>query len=193
MDNKFVHTTDFQDNKILNTIKISKTHTYSNQTEIINNSILAQNNIPGIPDELRYILGRGDNKTTTKLFIPSGSKITSFEGDFTQTPEIYEDTNFNKSYILFETQTAPGDTSEVSITYEPKLRKLKYKVKTYKLVLQKSSGYNYDFQKIMKSSDKSTGLNTANFDTQENQIFYIQGKSLSPREDLLFQSYYYSL
>lgn len=193
MDNKFTHITDFQDNKLVNTLQISKTHTYSNQIEIINNSILAQNNITSIPDELRYVLGRGDNRTRTKIYIPIGSKITGFEGDFTQTPEIYEDDDFNKSYILFETITAPGETSDVKISYEPKLKKLKYKVKTYKLILQKSSGYNYKFQKILKSSDKSTGLNTANFDTSENQVFYVQGKSLSPREDLLFQSYYYSL
>lgn len=193
MDNNIIHITDFQKNKVLNTIQISKTHTYSNQTEIINNSILAQNNISSIPDELRYVLGRGNNKTMTKLYIPTGSKITNFQGDFTKTPEIYEDSDFNKSYILFETVTSPGSTSEVSITYEPNIRKLKYKVKTYKLVLQKSSGYNYNFQKILKSSDKAIGLNTANFDTQENKVFYIQGKTLSPREDLLFQSYYYSL
>lgn len=192
MDNSFTHITDFQNDKITNTISFSKTHTYTNQTEIINNSILAQNNIPSIPDELRYILGRGENKSTTKLYIPEGSTLVSFEGDFTKIPEIYEDKDFNKSYILFETTTAPGETSEASITYRPNLRSLRYKVKTYKLVLQKSSGYNYNFQKILKSSDKSIGLNTANFDTSQNQIFNTQGKSFTPKEDQLFQIYYYS-
>lgn len=193
MDNTFIHSTDFTKGKITNQIDITKTHTYTNQTEIINNSILAQNNIPSIPDELRYILGRGNNKNMTKLYIPKGSKIVSFEGEFTKTPEIYEDEEFNKSYILFETEIEPGQTSKFSITYEPKLRPLKFTVKTYKLVLQKSSGYNYNFQKILKSSDRSIGLNTANFETTDNQVFFIQGRNLSPREDILFQSYYYSL
>ncbi len=190
MQTNITHSTKFSSNQILNTINLSKTHTYSNQTEIINNSILQSNNIPSIPDELRFILGRGDNKTMTKLYIPEGSTLVSYEGDFTKDPEVYRDTDFQKTYILFETQTAPGQTSNVQITYRPKLKIPNQKVQTYQLLLQKPSGFSFQFQKELVT-DQTIRLNTPNFQTTQNQPFKISSTTQRINQDTTFQNYFY--
>jgi hypothetical protein len=192
IETKVSHSTNIQNKIIQNTVEISKTHTYSNQTEIVNNSILAQNNIASIPDELRYILGRGTNKSMTKLYVPRGSKLVAFSGDFTKVPEIYEDNIFNKSYILFETTTAPQETSTVQITYEPKIKIPKATVQLYHLLVQKSSGLDYSFQKVIKSEDNSTRINSPSFPTDTNQIFEIKGSPVTINQDTTFQTYFFN-
>lgn len=191
METKVVHSTNFENQKIQNTISISKTHTYSNQTEIINNSILAQNNIASIPDELRYILGRGSNKTMTKIYLPQNTKLISFQGDFTKAPELYEDKDFNKTYILFETTTEPQATSSVQINYQPNLQIPKSKVQSYEFLLQKSSGLNLEFQKEIFSDDKSIRLNSPSFPTQTNEVFQVVSTPKTITQDTSFNLYFF--
>lgn len=170
-----IHTTDFPNLKdIQNTIQITRTHTYSNQQEIINESILRQNSINprSLPDGLRFILGRGDNKNATKLYIPKGSELISFQGAFESEPQMYFDEFLNQNYILFTQVIAPGETKKATITYKPNLNIQPQDIFQYEFLNQKPSGYKYEFTKTFQGS-KSVKLihsTTPDYKIKQNRI-----------------------
>lgn len=190
---QITHQTSFQDSlRPTNTISITKIHTYSNNQEIINNSILNQNGIPRISEELRYILGRGDNKNQTKIYIPKDSKLVSFQGEFTQTPEILFDPEMNKDYILFESIISPGQTQTLEISYQPNIKITKDRVTSYQLLHQKPSGYSYQFQKSFISPQNKYAFNSPSFPTDTNNPFQVSSQLQTLQKDQILDIYLYA-
>jgi len=93
-----------------------------------------------IPEYIKDILGRGENRAQVKVYVPKGAKLISVTGIDTNLIETVEDAELNKTYFTFEMRAFPGNESEVLLRYElPKSLNF-YPADTYKFYAQKQPG-----------------------------------------------------
>lgn len=186
------HDTSFQENNdVINTLTINRTNQYSNQVEIRNMSLLAENNIYSIPDELRYVLGRGTNKVSTKIYIPQQANLISWEGDITTPQELFDE-DMDKKYILFTQELNPQESKQVQLKfrYKPTLNS-RQPISTYNFKLVKSLGFTYNFTKTYSSTQQSYTLNTPKFTTTKNTPFRVESTIATPNKDTDYPVYIY--
>lgn len=147
---RFIHNTSVSQNgQIQNTLTIRKFHAFTNSEEFTWQAQLARFGVTELVDYARYILGRGDNVSMVKVYIPDKSKIIAISGhDPSFKPKMHFDTDLSQNYLLLKTSLKPGKTNEVTITYQPPI-KLKFNpVSEYSLKLIKQAGTtNTVFQK----------------------------------------------
>lgn len=138
MDEEIHHHTYLEeDGSITDEITIKRTHTWNDSIYADWKKTIEKYGFTEMPDGLIDILGRGDNKVSTKIYVPEGSKLIESNGSDVMTKY---DKDLKKTYFLVSTQTKAGETSEVSIKYELPFKLTFDQAATYKLIIQKQPG-----------------------------------------------------
>lgn len=144
LKSRYVHKTVFsKSGTVTNELTIRVFHGYTDQIE---QQILAQvrnfTNQP-IVDAVRYVLGRGDNRTRYKIYVPLGSKITHVSGinmeDVTSKPAT---DLIHRQLISFIIDLKPGQVKEVKVLYTLPQKLRINPINLYQLTLHKAPGVN---------------------------------------------------
>ncbi|MFA7685994.1 MAG: DUF4012 domain-containing protein, partial [Candidatus Gracilibacteria bacterium] len=121
---------------IINEVTIKRTHTFTNDVYRSWKKILDSYGIKEMPDALIDILGRGDNRTTIRVYVPEGSTLIDASG----TVETKYDGDLKKTYFWTKMEIKAGESKEITIKYKlPFILQLN-PIATYKLTVQKQPG-----------------------------------------------------
>jgi hypothetical protein len=138
---RIIHTTNISAKaKVSNDLTIRKFHSFTDREELYWQRLLRPFGVEELHDPTRYVLGRGDNVSQVKVYVPFGSKLTSASGIDLNTIQTFNDSETLKTYFLFPMSVSPKQTTEVSISYETPIKLNPKPVTAYKLNLQKQSG-----------------------------------------------------
>lgn len=156
---RYIHNTHFnRDNTIQDTLTIRKYHSFVNREEFVWQNYLRPFGVTELVDFTRYILGRGDNVSMVKVYVPNDSELDSIKGLPKNTKvSKFTDPDLNQDYFLFRMAVKPGETKEVSLTYTPKIKIKPNPAAQYNLSLQSQAGsFNTVFQKTYSFADPTT-------------------------------------
>lgn len=159
IEEKIHHHSEITDKgEIINTVKITKTHLWTDDiyrkwVKILNNYGIYQ-----VPDYLVDILGRGRNRNSIRVYVPPNSQLI----DSNKTDIITKyDTELDKTYFFSSLELLAGETAELEIKYSlPFTLDLEDTLPTYKLIAEKQPGHpGAIFTKtLMTSSNVTTVL-----------------------------------
>ena len=119
-------------------ITIKRTHLWNDNIYKRWKNILNEYGFYEIQDSLIDILGRGNNKVLTRIYVPAGSILLESNGSDIQTKY---DSELKKTYFFLTTETMSQKKSEIKIKYRlPFELGLNETPDTYKLIIEKQPG-----------------------------------------------------
>jgi hypothetical protein len=128
------------DGKVTDELLVARKHTLSpidlQKWSITLNSF----GFKDLPEMIKDILGRGENRSQMKVYVPQGAKLISVTGIESNSVQTVNDPELNKTYFTFEMREFPGNETQVLLRYElPKTLNF-YPADTYKFFAQKQPG-----------------------------------------------------
>lgn len=143
-----------------------------------------------IEEWLQNILGKGENKSVIKIFVPKGTELEDIIGVPKEEVKIGYDEELDKTYMYFTLSVPPQQEAIITMTY-----KLPYKLDLriadqYKLTVQKQPGTLNDvkFVKRILADQRIT-----NYRNYPEEVVYTQGKALEYETSLMTDLYFASL
>lgn len=126
-----------KDGNLIDEVKISRSHLWTDDIYYEWKKILKSYGFDEMPDYLIDILGRGENRVLTRVYVPDGSVLLESNGSDIETKY---DKDLKKTYFFTKMDAKAGETSETWIKY-----RLPYKLNfepasTYKLIIEKQPG-----------------------------------------------------
>lgn len=157
LESEYLHNTIFESGgQMVNELTIKLTHGYSDPIEWGFLPRLRAFGVNQLADPIRYVLGRGDNITRLKIYVPKGAKLIKAEG----LPETEELVNKaatdleNRRLFSYVSRLAPGETGEIKITYKLPSKLDPSPLDIYQLLLRKAPGaLNTTFIKTYELAD----------------------------------------
>jgi Protein of unknown function (DUF4012) len=132
------HNTEIDaDGKMINEVTVDRSHLWTDEVYFMWKKILGEYGFDEMPDHIIDILGRGENKVSTRIYVPEGSVLLETNGSDVQT--MY-DKDLNKTYFFMEMNTKAGETSSIWIKYSLPFSLEFEPVGTYKLIIEKQPG-----------------------------------------------------
>lgn len=152
---RIIFNTHFKkDNSIQNSITVRKFHSYSDLIERSWTNSLIPFGVTQIDNPSRYVLGRGNNISMMKVYVPNDSVLISTKGVPLSQVETHTDPDLNQKYFMFKLSTKPGQFSQATLIYEPNIKLKPNPVAEYSLNLQMQAGtHNTTFQKTYTFQD----------------------------------------
>lgn len=137
VDESIIHSTHIENSgNITDEVTIKRTHTFTDKVYLDWKRTLNKYSLKEMPDWLIDILGRGDNKTTIRVYVPAGSTLI----DATGAVETKFDKDLKKTFFYTKMELKAGETKSVTIKYRlPFVLKLN-PIGTYKLIVEKQPG-----------------------------------------------------
>lgn len=138
MEEKIHHFTTIEKNGVItNEIKLTRSHLWSDEIYRQWKATLAEYGFDYMPDNIIDILGRGENKVLTKIYVPAASALIDSTGADVMTKY---DKDLKKTYFLVEMNTKLGETSDIWIKYRLPFTFNFSPADTYKLIIEKQPG-----------------------------------------------------
>lgn len=162
---KIMHETFFMPNgTVENVVTIEKTHTWNSGREVEWNQLLKSFGFAEVDEKLSWILGRGNNFTAMRVYVPRGSELLSFEGnagtfdvipkedpEFPDThlaPADFEVMNPGVNYFSTKMDVKAGKTAALKIRYRVPWKYTFEPLGTYRFFFQKQAGVSeVEFEK----------------------------------------------
>ena len=156
---RFIHTTNInKKGEVSNELTIKKYHSFTDREELYWQRLLRPFGVEQLHDPTRYVLGRGDNVSQVKVYVPFGSEITNAEGIDTKNIMTFNDAETLKTYFLFPMSVKPKQTEEITIYYDTPVIIDLSPAGAYKLNIQKQAGTDDTiFEKYYKFTDGVKG------------------------------------
>lgn len=157
MEEVILHHTDIDINgNVTNEITVERSHLWTDEIYFVWKKILEGYGFDEMPDHIIDILGRGENKVSTRIYVPEGSVLLESDGSDVQT--MY-DKDIKKTYFFVEMDTKAGETSKIWIKYSVPFSLGFDPVGTYKLMVEKQPGSRGSiFTKTVSSSEEIYNL-----------------------------------
>ncbi len=179
-----------KDGKITNMVTIERTHTWDPSIRLKWRNQLEPFGFGDIPDWVQNILGKGNNKSVLKLYVPRGSVLINTLGKEIKDVNTGYEESVDKGYFYFTDEVAPQNTSRVSLSYE-----LPYKLDLnfadeYRLTVQKQPGLLNDVKFIKQIISDSR---VVNFRTYPEEIMYNKGDAIKYETSLVGDQHFASL
>lgn len=131
-----------KDGTLKNEIIVSRKHTWTQKDFEEWRNILRPFGFTSLPDHIADILGRGNNKTFIKIYVPRDSEIIFSEGVDTKDIDVLYDEETDKTYFMYETEVRPGTEKSVAISYILPFSMKFYPADSYKIFIQSQPGVN---------------------------------------------------
>lgn len=158
IDENISHDTQIDElGNIINKVTIKRTHTFTDDIYRAWKKTLNAYGIKKLSDGVIDILGRGENRTTIRVYVPEGSTLV----DATEEVETKYDPDIKKTYFYAKMDIKAGESKEVTIRYKlPFILELN-PIDTYKLTVQKQPGSKgVVFTKTISADEKIYNLGT---------------------------------
>lgn len=137
MEEEIEHdTTISEDGEVIDEVSIERSHLWNNDIYYQWKRILNQYGFSEMPDALIDLLGRGENKVSTRVYVPAGSTLIEASRDV----QVKEDTATGKTYFFFDMAASAGGISQITIKYKLPFTLDFDPADTYKLIIQKQPG-----------------------------------------------------
>lgn len=138
IEEKIFHNTNIDKyGKVINEIRISRTHMWTDETYNEWKKIINAYGFSYIPDQVIDILGRGRNRVNMRIYVPQGSVLIDTNGADIMTKY---DKDLRKTYFLLTMEVKAGETDEVWIQYRPPITMSFNPSSTYKIIIEKQPG-----------------------------------------------------
>ncbi|PIQ78868.1 hypothetical protein COV81_04000 [Candidatus Peregrinibacteria bacterium CG11_big_fil_rev_8_21_14_0_20_41_10] len=141
---RYIHNTEFTARgEIIDHLTIRLYDGYSDAVERQIAAYLRPFGVEQLIDSIRYVLGRGDNVTRLKIYVPFGAKLLSAKGIDIKEVVSKNASDLDERHVLsYVARLAPGATNEVTLSYKlPKELNIK-PFDLYQLQLHKAPGIN---------------------------------------------------
>jgi hypothetical protein len=125
---------------LIDEVVVKRRHVWSDAALDELKSTLSRLGFNDAPDWIIDILGRGVNKSYVKIYVPRGSKLIEVAGIPAGNVMTRQDEEIDKTYFIFQLDTAPGGLSEVTVTYQLPQNLQLLPVATYRLHVQRQPG-----------------------------------------------------
>lgn len=157
---------------VIDEVTVKRTHTFTDAIYKQWKKTLGAYGLKEMPDWLIDILGRGDNTTTIRIYVPEGSILM----DATGSVETKYDSDLKKTYFYTKMQVKAGQSQEITVKYRLPFVLSLHPIATYKLTVQKQSGSRGSvFTKTIFAAPEVYNLgtypDTARLDTSGNVIY----------------------
>lgn len=128
-----------------------------------------------ISEGVQNILGRGDNRSIVKLYLPAGTELVDVKGVEKDAVTVGYDPEVNKTYMYFISEVAPQNEHEIILTYRLPFDLDLSVADEYRLNVQKQPGYIHStaFKKRIISQP-----NVQNYRNYPEEIVYKSGEAL---------------
>lgn len=155
--------------EVINTLKITREHNYSDEIEKAVDELLSKQGINNIPGFVKDILGRGENIVSTKVYVPKGSELIESIGIDKSEVKTKYDEELGLTYFLYESRVLPRQTSEITLRYKLPFKMEFSPVDNYKIKIDKQSGMRNE--RIIKKIFFGNNLNAYRFLPDEETKF----------------------
>jgi len=131
------HTEISTNGEIVNYLSITRTHLWEESILTKWEEILQNYGFPKISEEVLYVLGKGRNRSSIRIYVPTGSILL---GSSTRHMESKYDSELNKTYFFTGIEVDPGQSKTIQIAYILPYKLDLNEIQAYKLVIQKQPG-----------------------------------------------------
>lgn len=191
MDTTITHESFIQkDGTINNIATIKREHTWNPNIILDWKNQLDPFGYTDLPDWIQNILGRGNNKSVIKVFVPHGSILTDVVGMEKELVSIGYDESLDKTYFYFTTEVAPQSESQITLVYTLPYQLDLGTADEYRLTVQKQPGALRDvkFIKLLHSDER-----VVNYRTYPEEIIYTEGDVIQYETTLIQDQHFASL
>jgi len=105
------------DGTLLNQLTIIREHVWDEDVEMWQMETLGDFGFETISEEVRSILGAGDNVSGIRVYVPYGAQLLSVEGELEKEIETFYDEDLELDYFYAIVRTPAGEESQIEITY----------------------------------------------------------------------------
>jgi hypothetical protein len=142
IDQNIKHYTLIQhDGTVLNEVKITRSHTWNGKDLVEWQHILRTFGFSDLPSHIIDILGRGDNKSFIKVYVPKGSQLQDVIGINKEDVLVRTDEEINKTYFMFQMKVAPSTSEKVTISYTLPEKLSMHPADTYRFYAQNQPSF----------------------------------------------------
>jgi len=176
--------------EVLDKLTYTRKHIWSQEVLLEWQKQLEPFGYTDLPEWLQNILGRGNNKSVIKIFLPKGSQIEDVIG--LEKNEIHSgmDEKLDKTYLYFTMEVAPQNERVVSILYKLPVKLDLFTAGKYRLTVQKQPGSIIN-TKLIKRITADTGVK--NLRNYPEEAVYTEGKLLEYQTTLATDQNFASL
>lgn len=122
---------------IFDELTISRAHTWNLEELARWQTILKKFGFDSLPDHFQTILGRGNNKSSMKVYVPLGTQLENAVGLEQSAVLTRHDAEIDKTYLLFPMEVAPGQSQTITLRYKLPFRLNLYPADIYRFTAQK--------------------------------------------------------
>lgn len=138
VEENIIHeTTIGRSGELVDEITITRKHQWTDEIYNEWKKELEKYGFSKMDDKLIDIMGRGQNKVITRIYVPEGS---TFIESSKKGVEVKTDTDLHKTYFLVEMGMIAGKSDEVKIKYKLPFKMKFSPIANYKLVVEKQPG-----------------------------------------------------
>lgn len=129
------------DGLLTDEISIVRRHDWTREEAEKWRTILREFGFEEISDALQDILGRGENRSNIKIYVPSGSILIAADGIEKEKVLRRHDAEIDKTYFMLELSVKPAEEKMVTLTYQLPEKLQMYPAATYKFFAQNQPGF----------------------------------------------------
>jgi hypothetical protein len=157
IEESILHHTYIEENGLItDEVTVKRTHLWTDEIYFKWRDIIFEYGFTEMPDGLIDILGRGANKTITKIYVPAGATLIDYEGGEVET---HYDKDLKKTYFSVKMKADVDKAAEVWVKYRLPFRLEFDPVSTYKLIAEKQPGSKGSiFTKTLSTDDEIYNL-----------------------------------
>jgi len=133
------------DGTVMDEVSVSRQHSWNGKDLESWHHILSNFGYNDLPPHIIDILGRGENKSFIKIYVPYGSTLVDVAGIGRDEVYTRSDEELNKTYFMYKMSVKPLSTEKVSITYELPVRLKLHPADTYRFHSQNQPSYKASF------------------------------------------------
>lgn len=122
---------------IYDELTIRRTHTWNLEELARWQTILKKFGFDSLPDHFQSILGRGNNKSSIKVYVPLGTQLENSVGIAQSEVLTRHDAEIGKTYFLLPMEVAPGESQTITLRYKLPFHLTLYPADIYRFTAQK--------------------------------------------------------
>jgi len=191
LNTKITHETLIEKQGTINNIvTIEREHTWDPSVILKWRDQLSPFGYTDIPEWIQNILGRGNNKSVLKIYVPEGAELIDALGVEIADVKVGYEESVDKGYFYFTDEVAPQNMSRITLTY-----KLPYKLDLntageYRLTVQKQPGLINDVKFVKRII---ADPRVVNYRTYPEEIMYDKGDVIKYETSLVSDQHFASL
>lgn len=106
-----------EDGSVVVTVEMTRVHTFTNDTELALKDTLESYGFTAWNDALLYTLGKAENKTGIRIYIPEGAQLLETQGLYKDEVQFFYDPVEDHSYFYFDQSLEPGEAQTVTLQW----------------------------------------------------------------------------